>query len=369
MQTSGDLGDKPPSGVRAAWLRWRNRVLASTRFQQAAAAFPLSRAIARRKAAGLFDLVAGFAYSQVLAATLDSELLDFLEAAPATTGAVAARTGLSPQAAERLLRAAAALDLTEQIAPGWWTLGQQGAALSGNLGARAMIRHHRLLYADLADPLALLRADRREPTALAKFWTYSASATGAEAGPYTQLMAASQAMVAAQVVPAYRFDRHRALLDVGGGSGTFARAVGAAHPALRIGVLDLPGVIASLPPSAIEPHAGDFLRDPLPPGYDLISLVRVLHDHDDSPAQHLLYAIHAALPPGGSLLLAEPMADTRGARAMGDAYFGTYLWAMGSGRPRTAREIGAMLKAAGFRRWREVATSQPLIARIIVALS
>ena len=369
METSHDLADKPPDGVRAAWLRWRNRVLASPTFQRAAAAFPLSRPIARRKAAGLFDLVAGFAYSQVLAATLDSGLFELLEAGPASTGSVASTANLSPEAAERLLRSAAALDLTEQVAPGWWTLGQQGAALCGNPGAQAMIRHHRLLYADLADPLALLRADREEDTALSKFWRYAASATAAEAGPYTELMAASQAMVAAQVVPAYRFDRHSALLDVGGGSGTFARAVSAAHPALRIGVFDLPGVIASAPSDELARHGGNFLADPLPTGYDMITLVRVLHDHDDAPAQQLLNSIHTALPPEGALLIAEPMAGTRGAQAMGDAYFGMYLWAMGSGRPRTAHEIGAMLTKAGFSRWREVATTQPLIARIIVASS
>ena len=368
METSRDLGSEPPAGLRAAWLRWRNRVLASAAFQRGAAAFPLSRPIARRKAAGLFDLVAGFAYSQVLAATLDSGLLELLEAAPASTESVASAAKLSPQAAERLLRAAAALDLVEPLAPGWWTLGQQGAALCGNPGAQAMIRHHRLLYADLADPLALLRADRKDATALSAFWHYSPSAPAAEAKPYSELMAASQAMVAAQVVPAYRFERHRALLDVGGGSGTFARAVGAAHPQLRIGVFDLPAVIAAAQPSPTALHSGDFLVDPLPSGYDLISLVRVLHDHDDAPAQHLLGAIQAALPPGGSLVIAEPMAGTRGAKGMGDAYFGMYLWAMGSGRPRTAAEIGAMLARAGFRRWREVATTQPLIARIIVAL-
>lgn len=369
MDTSHDQVTSVPTGLRSRWLRWRNRVLASPRFQQAAAAFPLSRPIARRKAAGLFDLVAGFAYSQVLAATLDSGLLELLAAEPASTETFASAARLSPEAAERLLRAAAALDLAEQIAPGWWTLGQQGAALVGNPGAQAMIRHHRLLYADLADPLALLRANRQDRTELAGFWRYAASASPAEAGPYTELMAASQAMVAAQVVPAYRFDRHRAVLDIGGGSGTFARTVGAAHPGLRVGLLDLPAVIAPAPADGIARHGGDFLTDPLPPGYDLISLVRVLHDHDDAPAQCLLGAIRTALAPGGTVLIAEPMAGTNGAEAMGDAYFGMYLWAMGSGRPRTAAEIGSMLAHAGFRGWHEVPTHQPLVARIIVASS
>ena len=72
-------------------------------------------------------------------------------------------------------------------------------------------------------------------------------------------------------------------------------------------------------------------------------------------SQALLTKVHAALPPGGTLLIAEPMAGTPGAEAMGDAYFGLYLWAMGSGRPRTAEAYRAMLRAAGFSRVVEAA--------------
>ena len=52
---------------------------------------------------------------------------------------------------------------------------------------------------------------------------------------------------------------------------------------------------------------------------------------------------------------------------MGDAYFGLYLWAMGSGRPRTADELKAMLRTAGFTRIREAGTAQPLLTRVLVA--
>ena len=65
--------------------------------------------------------------------------------------------------------------------------------------------------------------------------------------------------------------------------------------------------------------------------------------------------------------LGEPMAQTRGAEAMGDAYFGLYLWAMGQGRPRTAAEIRTMLAEAGFSESRQVPTRQPIIASLIVA--
>jgi demethylspheroidene O-methyltransferase len=61
------------------------------------------------------------------------------------------------------------------------------------------------------------------------------------------------------------------------------------------------------------------------------------------------------------------MAGTPGATAMGDGYFGLYLWAMNSGRPRTAAEYGTMLESAGFSHWRRAATNLPAIASVVVS--
>jgi demethylspheroidene O-methyltransferase len=52
---------------------------------------------------------------------------------------------------------------------------------------------------------------------------------------------------------------------------------------------------------------------------------------------------------------------------MGDAYFGFYLLAMGSGRPRPAGRLAEMLRDAGFGRIRAVRTSTPLLTSLIVA--
>jgi demethylspheroidene O-methyltransferase len=113
--------------------------------------------------------------------------------------------------------------------------------------------------------------------------------------------------------------------------------------------------------------AGDFLVDRLPNGADAISLVRVLHDHDDPVALRILRAAHDALPAGGTLVIAEPLAGTPGAEAMGDAYFGFYLLAMGSGRARTPSQIAQMLASAGFTGARSVPTRIPLQAGLVVA--
>ena len=65
--------------------------------------------------------------------------------------------------------------------------------------------------------------------------------------------------------------------------------------------------------------------------------------------------------------LAEPLAGTRGAESMGDAYFGFYLMAMGKGRPRTRTELEGMLKEAGVSQVSEIASPIPLQTRILSA--
>ena len=197
---------------------------------------------------------------------------------------------------------------------------------------------------------------------------------GRVASGLSALMAASQPMVAEQVLEAFDFSRYRQLLDIGGGQGAFVAEVASRHPALALAIFDLPPVAATAIPllaarglGRVAVHGGSFRDDALPGGADLISLVRILHDHDDGVVTALLAKIHAALPAGGCLLVAEPMAGTPGAEAMGDAYFGLYLWAMGSGRPRTAAAYRKMLASAGFFRTREVRTALPMVTRLLVA--
>lgn len=347
------------------------RAQAGAGFRRWATGFPLTRPVARRRAASLFDLCAGFVYSQVLLAVVQLRLVDRLRDGPLTAAAL--QLDLPPASAQRLLAAAAALRLlaargTAPCGQPLYGLGPLGAALVDNPGVAAMVEHHAALYEDLRDPLALLRG--QGPGALAACWPYR-DAHPAAAARWSALMAASQSMVADQVLHAYRFTRHRAVLDVGGGTGAFLRALGARAPHLRRILFDLPPVATlardSLPGVTVVP--GSFLHDALPRGADLVTLIRVLHDHDDAEAAILLRACHAALPPGGRILIGEPMAGTPGAEASGDGYFGLYLLAMGQGRPRTPRQIKAMLRAAGFVRPRLRRTHTPLVARVITAES
>jgi demethylspheroidene O-methyltransferase len=188
-------------------------------------------------------------------------------------------------------------------------------------------------------------------------------------------MSQSQAMIAGEILSAYSLKAHRCLLDVGGGEGTFLMAAAAQNPHLKLKLFDLPAVVsiagarfaAAGLAANVETFGGDFAKDPLPAGADVVSLIRVVFDHPDEKVVTILRAIQQVLPPNGTLLLAEPMASTGGAEPMGDAYFGFYLLAMGRGRSRSAAEIEALLRQAGFSHIKRAPTHMPLQTQLLIA--
>ncbi len=350
---------------KSRWIARRNAILGDPKFQRWAARFPLTRGTVQHHARELFFSVTGFVYTQTVLATLRSGLLDRLAAGATTVDDAAIATALSSAAAGRLLKAAASIGLAEAVGDGVYMLGQAGVALKGNPGIAAMIEHHTLLYTDLADPIALLKREGGGG-ALSGFWPYAEARAG-EVDSYSALMAASQPMVAEQVIDAYDFRRHKRLLDIGGGEGAFVGAVGKAAPGLARAVFDLPDVVARIADPAVTRFGASFLTDALPTGFDCLSLIRILHDHDDAAVLRILCAAKAALAPGGTLVIGEPMAGAGKDARVGHAYFGFYLLAMGSGRARTPDEYRAMLEKAGFSGVRTRRTTIPLIASVVTA--
>jgi demethylspheroidene O-methyltransferase len=83
--------------------------------------------------------------------------------------------------------------------------------------------------------------------------------------------------------------------------------------------------------------------------------------------QRLLANVYSALPEGGTVVVAEPMASDDSAAPVGDAYFGFYLLAMGRGRARTPTEQADLLAQAGFGAVRSWRTRQPFLARVMSA--
>ncbi|MBG6078630.1 methyltransferase [Rubrivivax gelatinosus] len=382
-ETRPEAGPRRSPTLAERFRDWKHRTIARPGFQRWAAAFPLTRPVARKHARELFDLLAGFVYSQILLACVRLGVFKMLADGPLPLATVAERCGLSLEAARRLVAAADSLELLDLQSGYLVTLGRLGAPLVANEAITAMVEHHATLYSDLTDPVALLRGQGRP--AMAGYWPYAAAA---EAGPgqpatlatekvaeYSKLMTASQPLVAREVIAAYRFGRHKVLMDVGGGEGAFVRCVAAEVPGVELRVFDLPAVAERANENfqrwglagRAQAFGGDFFADELPRGADVISLVRVAFDHPDERVLTLFKNVRRALPDNGTLVLAEAMAEVPGVEPIGDAYFGFYLLAMGRGRPRSAARLTQMLHEAGFASVRPLSTHMPLQAGVLVA--
>jgi demethylspheroidene O-methyltransferase len=361
-----------PPPARPEAQGFLTRLALSPRFHKLAARLPGLRGLVRREGAELFSIISGFVQSQALVALVEARVLHFLASGPMTTEDLSRRVAMPEAPLTVLMRAGAALKLLSTDRAGRWVLAPRGAAFLTVPGLEPMVRHHHVLYSDLADPLAFFRGQTE--TALAGFWPYVFGPLAQEdaglAARYSRLMAESQVLVAEDTLRLVDLSQRRHLLDVGGGTGAFLAEVGKAHPGLTLSLCDMPAVLAAVPPSLrdrLRLQPCDFRSDPLPAGADTISLVRVLYDHPDATVAALLAKVHGTLPPGGMILISEPMSGGDRPDPATDVYFAVYTLAMRTGRTRSASEIGALLGKAGFGAIRQHPGDRPFVTSALTA--
>jgi demethylspheroidene O-methyltransferase len=363
-------------------LQWLERIYASPRLYRWSLSNPLTRWITKRRTQQIFDLMSGFVYSQVLLGCVRLDLFKMLYQKPLDLQQIALQTRVTEQALQRLLVSAVALGLLESRSRQRFGLGPLGVPLAMHPGIGAMVEHNHLLYRDMQDPVAFL--NNAWQGGMAEYWPYAHDAQAAERAAhdkfsrYSDLMASSQEFVVQEILKSYYFEEHRCVLDVGAGKGRFASELALHARHLKIKLFDLPPVLelakANFQSKGLMDRLtlcpGNFLHDPLPQGADLITLVRVAHDHPDEVVQQLLQKILDALPVGGIFLLAEPMAKTYSQSADGptqtDAYFHFYLLAMGAGRLRTPEVLMQMMRKAGFAGVELLPNHMPIHAQVLL---
>ncbi|MCU0827558.1 MAG: acetylserotonin O-methyltransferase [Tabrizicola sp.] len=350
---------------------WAARLALQPWFHRFCARVPGLSRIAKGEGEALFSIVSGFVQSQALLALVELRVLHRLVEGPLTTARLAQLCGLPMDRMAVLAQAGAALRLMRRKGEAWH-LTPRGAAFLTVPGLEAMVRHHPVLYRDLTDPVAFFKGETQPE--LAGFWPYVFGAGGAAdpalAVRYSALMADSQALVAEDTLRLVDFSGIGTLMDVGGGTGAFLDAVGRAHPGIRRRLFDLPAVVAGAAArlgEGVEIIPGSFRDDPLPEGADAISLIRVLYDHADSTVAALLAACFQALPPGGRLIISEPMSGGDRPDAATDVYFAVYTLAMQTGRTRSGVEIAQMTRAAGFEITQSARSYRPFVTSALLA--
>ena len=362
-----------------SYYRLKVKVFSSTKVHEAIAKVPILRALINYEGNKIHEIMSGFVYSQILHLLIYLDVFQFLKKEGRSLDEVSQFLEIANERSLLLLRGGCALKLICYKRNKYW-LTRVGAQIIGVPGLMDMIQHNQILYRDLLDPVKLLHGSGE--TELSQFWPYvrkegeKKKISAQVSSEYSKLMQTSQRLVADQTLQSYSFKGVKRILDIGGGTGAFLLAVKSKYPGIEATVFDLPNVInvARSNHQKIDDIVGllnfcpgDFLKDDIPSNHDVISLVRVLYDHEDSTVELLLKRIYEALPNGGSLLITEPMSGGSKAMRSSDCYFSFYTMAMTTGKVRSFEEHKAILLRAGFSNIVKHAVSAPFITQVMSA--
>jgi acetylserotonin N-methyltransferase len=331
------------------------------------------------EAAAVLSIVDAFRASKAVFTAVSLGVFDRLERAPATAVELARATETNSGALERLLDACVALSL----------LGRDGERYRNLPVASQYLRQ------DSPDTLAgyILYSDR----VLYRLWGNLEGAVregtnrweqpfGARTGVFENLFATEQARLtflqgmhgmgllsSPAVVASFDLSGFRHLCDLGGATGHLAIEACRRYPSLRATVFDLPPVTAVAQrfiakaemEARVSTHPGDFFTDPLPDA-DLYSLGRILHDWSEPKIRTLLAKIHAALPPGGGLLIAERLLHPFKDGPLSANLQSLNMLVVTEGKERTAAEYEALIREAGFSQVQARSTGRPLDAMLAI---
>ena len=129
-------------------------------------------------------------------------------------------------------------------------------------------------------------------------------------------MTAGSLMPARALTRAFPWHDYRSVMDVGTAQGSLPVEIALEHSHLSGGGFDLPALQTSFTryvarhglSGRLKFYGGDFFKDALPSA-DVLVMSRILHNWDLATKKLLLRKTHAALPPGGALIVCETLID------------------------------------------------------------
>jgi hypothetical protein len=165
--------------------------------------------------------------------------------------------------------------------------------------------------------------------------------------------------LAPNVVAAHsgRFDGVTHLVDVGGGTGTFAMPFARRYPEARVTLTDLPRSVPKIKgyleryglADRVQTTGMDLFRTPWPfAECDGIFLGNIVHTYDDDGCRFILKQCRERLVPGGRVFVHEVLWNDDKVGPLIAALWNGTLRRFTSGRQRTGVELTALLSECGF---------------------
>jgi SAM-dependent methyltransferase len=149
----------------------------------------------------------------------------------------------------------------------------------------------------------------------------------------------------------------RRLLDLGGGPGTSSLTFARRFPQLECVVFDLPEVVAIAREEIaaagladrVGTRAGDYFADDLGSGFDVVYISNIIHSLDPEQTAKLFAKSHAALEPGGRIVVKDFfLEDSRTTPARSARFAVNMLIGTAGGKSYTWSETEALLTDVGF---------------------
>lgn len=303
----------------------------------------------------LTDVMHGYWKSAILFAAVEAGLFEVLAEGPQTAGEVAERAGTDPRATTMILDALAALKLVEKLEDVYSNtpiaeryLVSDSPAYQGNI-----IRHNVHMWPSWGDLPYVLKhgAPRREGPKLA------APTSEQRTEAFIRGMYEAGAPLAEALMSQIDLSGVRRLLDVGGGPGSYCFSAARRNPELRATVFDLPDTL-KVTRKFIREHemegrvdtvAGDFTKDDLPSGYDLVILSQVLHSYPPPVCKAVVGKAARALNSGGRLVVNEFALDETRTQPVSAALFSVNMLVnTEGGSAYTRSEITGWMRDAGI---------------------
>ena len=268
----------------------------------------------------LMQLISGFWASKTLASAVELDLFTKLSGEGADIQELTQLLGFHPRPAEMLLSGCAALGLLEK---------RQGRYYNSALAEEFLVRGKayyfggvvtlldRRLYLPWNNLTEALKTNRAQTWGDHPGIFEAMSANQEEQRVFTEGMHSFSVQSGKAVAAAFDFSPYTQLLDVGGGSGAYCIEAVRRYPHLRAVVFDIPAALeiaqekiaeAKLS-NRIRVHAGDFFKEELPKGSDVILLSMILHDWTPEKNRVILRKCFNALPSGGAVIVSELMMD------------------------------------------------------------